>query len=130
MWICFNDAFVSAVQDDRRPNMLKVRARKREHLETLFPGRKIYKTPKADYAFRVFVTKKAFAKLVARRVLEIDYKNFKDSVVDNDLHNLYFDFWTLHHQYQIKPKRPIGSTISGYGRWWDGLTLPFNPARR
>lgn len=40
MWICLNDAFVSAVQDRNNPNRLCVRARKREHLERLFrtPG--------------------------------------------------------------------------------------------
>jgi hypothetical protein len=104
MWICFNDAFISAVESETDPNILKVRARKREHLETLFPGAKIHTTAKTDYAHRVFVGRKAFARLVVDRIMNIDYDNFKDSVEDNELHDLYADFWTLHYRYQHKQK--------------------------
>lgn len=101
MWICFNDAFVSAVAaDPTMPGMLKVRARKREHLVKLFPGKKIHASSRTDYGFRVFVTKEAFADLVAARVHGINYDNFKDSVVDEKLHDLYADFWQLHYYYQ------------------------------
>jgi hypothetical protein len=101
MWICFNNAFVSAVESDM-PTVLKVRARKREHLATLFPGKKIHTSKDTDYAYRVFVNRKAFAKLVAKRVMDIDYDNFKDSVEDDRLHDLYADFWQLHGKYQQK----------------------------
>jgi len=100
MWICFNDGFVSAVNSDTDPNILKVRARKKEHLQKLFPGKKIFSSKNTDYAYRVFVARKAFAKMVADRVMDIDYDNFKDSVVDDKLHDLYADFWTLHWKYQ------------------------------
>ena len=100
MWICLNDAFISAVESDDDPSILKVRARKKEHLKQLFPERTIYTTKHTDYAHRVFVGRKAFTKMLAQRVAEIDYGNFKDSVKDNDLHNLYADFWELHWKYQ------------------------------
>lgn len=100
MWICFNDAFISAVADPKTPGVLKVRARKREHLEKLFPGNKILASSRTDYAFRVFVTKQEFAKLVNDRIMAIDYDNFKDSVIDEKLHDLYADFWQLHYFYQ------------------------------
>ena len=100
MWVCFNDAFISAVESDTDPSILKVRARKREHLTTLFPGKKIYASKESDYAYRVFVGRKAFARLLINRVADIDYNNFKDSVVDDKLHDLYADFWTLHWRYQ------------------------------
>jgi hypothetical protein len=102
MWICFNNAFISAVESDDDPNVLKVRARKREHLETLFPGKKIYWSKETDYAYRVFVGRKAFTNMVSNRISEIDYSNFKDSVDDKELHDLYADFWTLHYRYQHK----------------------------
>lgn len=105
MWVCLNDAFVSAVESDTDPNILKVRARKREHLTTLFPGKKIYSSKNTDYAYRVFVGRKAFAKLVANRVMDINYGNFKDSVLDDELHDLYADFWTLHYKYQFRQMR-------------------------
>jgi hypothetical protein len=100
MWICFNDAFVSAVQHETKPNLLKVRARKRKHLERLFPGYKVHRSEDTDYRFRVFVTKKLFAFIVAKRVREIDYPNFKDSVRDDELHDLYAGFWFQHRKYQ------------------------------
>jgi hypothetical protein len=105
MWVCLNNAFVSAVESEVNPDILKVRARKREHLATLFPGKKIYSSKDTDYAFRVFVARKAFAKLVADKVREIDYTNFKDSVKDDELHDLYADFWTLHYKYQYRQMR-------------------------
>lgn len=105
MWICFNDAFISAVQDRRRPERLVVRARKTKHLASLFPGKRIVSTPDADYAFRVSVTKKAFAKKVVSRIGEINYTNFKSSVRDDDLHDLYLDFWNLHWNYQNRMEK-------------------------
>ena len=104
MWVCLNNAFVSAVESDTDPNILKVRARKREHLETLFPGKKIHASKNTDYAYRVFVGRKAFSKLVAQKVMDIDYSNFKDSVEDDRLHDLYADFWQLHWKYQHEKK--------------------------
>jgi hypothetical protein len=100
MWICLNDAFVSAVADHKNPRMLKVRARKRQHLEKLFPGVKIQGSARTDYGWRVLVTKQAFAALVSQRIHGIDYDNFKDSVVDDKLHDLYADMWQLHYDYQ------------------------------
>jgi hypothetical protein len=104
MWICFNDAFISAVEAEDNPNVLKVRARKKGHLKTLFPGKKIYTTEHTDYRHRVFVTRKAFARMVTDRIHELHYDNFKDSVGDTRLHDLYADFWELHWRYQQESK--------------------------
>lgn len=102
MWVCLNNAFVSAVESDSDPSVLKVRARNKQHLEVLFPGKKIHSSKDTDYAYRVFVGRKAFAKLIAEKAMEIDYTNFKDSVEDKKLHDLYADFWQLHWRYQHK----------------------------
>lgn len=100
MWICFNHAFVSAVQDRRRADGLVVRARKREHLTALFPSKKIYTSAKSDYIARVYVSKREFATMVVKHIGAIDYDNFKSSVVDHSLGDLYTDFWQLHREYQ------------------------------
>lgn len=100
MWICLNDAFVSAVQDEARPGGLKVRARRREHLVRLFPGHKVHRSLGTDYEWRVFVSRDEFAALLAGRAAGINYDNFKDSVEDDDLHDLYARFWALHLDYQ------------------------------
>lgn len=113
MWICFNNAFVSAVQDRRRDDGLVVRARQREHLSTLFPGKKIYVDKKADYIARVYVSKVEFARMMVERIGAIDYDNFKSSVVDHSLGDLYMDFWQLHREYQ---NEPIYRGLHGYNR--------------
>lgn len=100
MWICFNDAFISAVQDKNDPDDLCVRARNRSHLETLFPDKEVIVYAGTDYACRVYITKGEFVDLVCRRIHEIDYRNFKKSVRDHMLHQLYGDFWGLHYAYQ------------------------------
>jgi hypothetical protein len=114
VWICFNDAFVSAVADPTMPGMLKVRARKREHLEKLFPGVKIQGSARTDYGWRVIVPKREFITLVTERIRGIEYDNFKDSVLDERLHELYADFWTLHWEYQHGWRKPKEVTVS-YG---------------
>jgi hypothetical protein len=100
MWICMENCFVSAVQDRNDPNGLVVRARSEEHLTRLFPTKAIAITPEADYAARVFVTKAEFAAVVSERITAISYPNFKNSVRDHRLHQLYSDFWSLHWRYQ------------------------------
>jgi hypothetical protein len=116
MWICFNDAFISAVQDRRRPSRLVVRARKRKHLERLFPGKRIAATPDADYAYRVSISKKSFARKVVSRISAINYDNFKDSVSDAELHDLYLKFWSQHWQYQHGPDwlDPLNDRLARY----------------
>ena len=99
MWICFNNAFVSAVKCDDS-DLLKIRARRKEHLETLFPDKEIMTTKHTDYKYRVFATKEEFAKIVSDSIMNTKYTNFKNSVNDHDLHDLYADFWHLHYRYQ------------------------------
>ena len=100
-WLCFNDAFLSVVnhRDDR--DLLVVRARRREHLTNVFgKDAQITVTPERDYKYRVIAERKKVAEIVAARINEIDYGNFKDSVGTDGLHALYEQFWGLHHQFQ------------------------------
>jgi hypothetical protein len=96
MWICFNDGFVSAVEDTEDNTGLMVRARRKEHLEAVFPDRvsDIYSVLKSDYAFRIRVSKKDFADIVTNRIMtNLDYPNFKNSVDDSALHDFYSRVW-------------------------------------
>lgn len=101
MWLCFNDGFLSAVADKNDPAMLMVRARRKKDLLNVFGDHvEIIKTAGADYRWRTFVDRKVFAGLVAARIENINYPNFKNSVDENDLHAAYMKFWSLHHHYQ------------------------------
>lgn len=85
--------------------MLIVRSRKREHLKRLFPDRTVSATPRRDYAFRTSIPRQELADFVSVRIQDIAYQNFKASVRDTALHDLYLDFWGLHLRYQVETVR-------------------------
>jgi hypothetical protein len=92
---------VSVVQSDREPGLLMVRARAYVHLRKLFGDKYIiHITPHNDYRYRVYCSKAEWNVIVSKRIAEIDYTNFKDSVTDDKLHKLYEEFWFLHMVYQ------------------------------
>lgn len=100
MWICMNDGFVSIVTDPENPSNLLVRARSLKHLKAFAPGYKITRTPNRDYRFRVGLPQHTVSNLVADRVANIDYGNFKDSVRERKLHDMYEMWWGDHYKYQ------------------------------
>ena len=100
MWLCFNDGFVSVVEDTRGINELVVRSRRREILKSLFPEKQILVLGIADYRYRVYCSKQEMSKILVDRVDQINYNNFKDSVQDENLHDLYDQMWFLHYCYQ------------------------------
>lgn len=103
MWFCFNEGFLSVVEDRKDSNMLLIRGRRREDLEkVLGRERKIEVTKSNDYRFRTKMSREDFSLLVMSHISEINYHNFKDSVEDDDLHDLYSNMWYEHFQYQCK----------------------------
>ncbi len=120
MWICLNNAFISAVEASPGSDLLKVRARKKKHLKALFPKNRIHQDKLADYRYRVFTRKATLAKILAKRVLELDYGNFKDSVKEPALKSLYSNFWFDHKAYQDKQDKrlvePLRLGYYDYGR--------------
>jgi hypothetical protein len=106
MWICANDGFVSVVADNGNPARLMVRARRKQDLQNVCGlCVEVIENAGSDYRWRAFVDRKAFAALVAERVENIEYTNFKNSVADHDLHELYMRFWELHHRYQEQKQK-------------------------
>jgi hypothetical protein len=107
MWLCLNQGFLSIVESENDPMILKVRSRKRDVLEKLFPEQKVIEDSTADYRFRVFVAREKVRECVGRMIMgeprhpcAIDYINFKNSVEDDELHALYAKFWGDHRAYQ------------------------------
>jgi hypothetical protein len=102
MWLCFKNAFLSVVQDDKSERLL-VRARLRDHLTTAFGETiEIAETPANDYRWRTWVSRAQLGEVLLRQVDALDYTNFKANVKDPDLHSLYLEFWFLHKQYQMR----------------------------
>lgn len=96
----FNNGFMSAVQHRENPDMLVVRARRREVLELYFPGTEVIVSDQSDYRYRVFVEKQELGVLMMTMALNITYTNFKQSTTDPELSSLYGKIWSLHQAYQ------------------------------
>jgi hypothetical protein len=105
MWLFTKYGFYSVVcarQGDGRhgepadPNRLMIRARVRQHLEALkdrFPhllnACEIKEFAGTDYAFRVFLDKAAWSRLLVKLNEEMDYDNFKSEVAHFQGRNSY-----------------------------------------
>ncbi len=106
MWFSFNDGFLSVVADKNDPAKLLVRARRKQDLVNMVGlNADITQTPSRDYRWRAFVSREDFKVLVGKRIDDVDYTNFKNSVKDHDLHKLYLEFWHLHQAYQERGKK-------------------------
>lgn len=122
MWLFTKHGFFSAVCARQGTgkhgqsvdlDRIMVRARIRGHLETLikrFPDLlaecEILETSSTDYAFRLFVSKKAWTHVVAGLAEETDYDNFKSEVARHQgrsgkayEHSLH-EVWSVMHRLQ------------------------------
>ena len=113
MWIAMNDSFVSIVQDRNVPSRVAVRARVEEDLIALFPdhAQDIITTDDSDYRFRLFLDKSYVSKIVADRVLDIDYDNFKNSVFQKWRKQAYMDIWDVMFKVQNR-------FYPAANKWW------------
>jgi len=120
MWLCFNDGFYSIVA---KPEGMTVRARSRKHLRAFLKHVPkdckwaIKATPNADYGFRVVLPARVVATVIAQRVQDINYDNFKDSVEETRLHDMYALWWNDHYDYQNQKgayTAPTGNKQSKY----------------
>jgi hypothetical protein len=105
MWICLNNAFLSIVAPTTGTTAAKkdeaiVRGRCKGDIEAVFPDAVVTHTPDRDYAFRASITPEAVANAIAAQVRGIDYGNFKDSVIEPDRHDAYFDVWQAMNRLQ------------------------------
>lgn len=103
MWIFLPEGLISVVENE--PFFLQVRARRKKVLERLFPGEQIFESKKADYRFRVLIPRSRFASFMARKILDIDYRNFKNSIVVNEKADLDYvelchEVWSMSAAYQ------------------------------
>tara|TARA_R110002167_G_scaffold160643_1_gene356745 strand:- start:4452 stop:4793 length:342 start_codon:yes stop_codon:yes gene_type:complete len=94
MWIAFNDSWLSIVENRNDEDTLLVRARSKDHILNVFPNCDWFKDETADYPYRVYITREHVADVVSKRLMEISYPNFKNSVDDEKLHNVYSNIWS------------------------------------
>ena len=106
MWIFLNDAFYSIVDyTNGQGENLMVRARFKGDINRTFPGVKEVHLPGRDYAYRAELPRAMVAKAMHDAVMDINYNNFKDSVVENWRHDAYADVWEVLYREQHVQKR-------------------------
>lgn len=113
MWICLNDAFFSIVDAAETEGKLLVRARRRGDIEKVFPDATVKRIPGRDYLFRAEIDRNVVAATIAEKIGAISYGNFKDSVRDNKLHDVYARFWHGHASLQEIPPYSRGNRRQG-----------------
>jgi len=129
MWLASNRGWYSVVAYDPnkdrtgrklqgKPPYVLVRARVKKHLthvKAMMPSAKIETDDRADYKFRMVVPVAVWKKFLHTEVDRIDYTNFKNSVVDKELHDAYMGVWGV--MYRLQPLRSRFSQIIT-GRGW------------
>ena len=95
MWVAFNNAFLSIVQNRNNSSELLVRARVKGDIERVFPEAGTFEDLTADYKYRALITRDEVAKAMASQVSEINYDNFKNSISKNEYqrHDAYLKVW-------------------------------------
>lgn len=118
VWIFTKYGFFSAVCTREKngtinPDRLKVRARRRSDLVALckrFPnkltGVRIFTDEKADYRYRMFVSKRLWTDLLTELADEMDYDNFKGACAEEEYHDSLTHVWSVMHHYQETEGQP------------------------
>ena len=93
MWIQFNNAFLSIVENRDNKLELLVRARVKGDIEKIFPEADVFEDDNADYKYRALISKAKVAARMMLKITEINYDNFKNSVKETKRKNAYSNVW-------------------------------------
>jgi len=123
MWLFLNNAALSIVESRDDDGILLVRGRVQGDIEAIFPGHAVHETPNADYRYRAYIDRDTVADAAARAVYNINYPNFKGSVVDVDRHDAYLGVWGVMKREQDRRHNEIDnpSGALGFDRIPDGF---------
>ena len=107
MWIGHNKGWLSIVEHGDKPQPLLVRAREQGAILTLWPESDLYEDMNADYPFRADILREEVADGLCNVTLNIDYDNFKGSVVDRKLGYAYDRVWNIMWTYGLEYREMI-----------------------
>jgi len=105
MWLFTLNSFVSVVRHREDPELLLVRARRRDDLIELL-GKKLEKEVRedlqADYRYRVILGEKAFKKIISAYLSRrLNYDNYKAAQKpDREFLEFLYEIWRLGHEMQ------------------------------
>lgn len=108
MWLFTQHGMVSIVRHRDEPELLLVRARRRDHLEALLViagldelTRDIFRQKWADYEFRLLLPDSQLKRILAAQVVDIDYDNFKarcDRIADRGYASALHQVWHVMYE--------------------------------
>lgn len=142
MWIFTTGSFVSAVQHRDNPDLVMVRARDKESLETMLEGIELagvadaekFERPEiisvpGDYRWRVTISKATFAIYLQFEVLNyLNYENYKDALTKvrgEKWHRAAMGVWTSMLAVDDGPKAEVSERNWAYGvHGFDGGPAP------
>ncbi|WP_243357902.1 hypothetical protein [Fundidesulfovibrio terrae] len=111
MWIFSRDGFFSvAATKFCQPGEVAVRARKKEHLESLMErhgiSAEILTFPEADYRYRIQIPKEIWGRALQDEANDLDYNSFKDAMAQAGMSADYlramFSTWSIIHKIQTE----------------------------
>ena len=120
-----NDSFLSIVAHRQKKGMLLVRARFDGDIERAFwSDTKVVETPIADYRFRAVLPRNVVSAVLSRRLNEITYDNFKNSVNDDWRHSDLMSIWSIMNRAQHRRASPSYPPMGGTGSLLDDIDFP------
>ena len=111
MWTFTTDGFYSAVEDRNDKTRLVVRCRAKVDALNLIEwlgdhdltSITMQHTPEADYEWRLFIPRHAWAMYLISAVEHLDYPNFKNAVAERqgmERADIYHDVWHVMWEFQ------------------------------
>lgn len=117
MWIATNKGWLSIVRHRDKQGVLLVRARNKNHIESIFEDAKVYVDDKADYPYRADIEEVEVSRIIGDMLLDITYDNFKASVEDRDYHTYLSEVWTVMYRYGLD-YRPYASNQTSLDEYY------------
>jgi hypothetical protein len=111
MWVFTTDGFYSTVEDRNDKARLIVRSRAKADALNLiewlgdhdFTSMAMQHTPDADYEWRLFIPRHAWAAYLMDVTKHLDYPNFKNAVAErqgSERADIYHDVWHVMWEFQ------------------------------
>ena len=114
MWVMLSGSFLSIVHKECDPDELLVRARVAGHIEAVFPGAAVKKSPSNDYLFRAVLPREVVAKALADQAMSLSYDNYKNSVKNNRFHDALASVWSI--MARLQPTLPYSGAAAARDR--------------
>ena len=93
MWLFVSGGYLSIVAHRHQPDDLLVRARHPDHIQAVFPDAQVAFMRAADYPYRTVLPRELVQQAVGEYLLSMQYDNFKNSIIDDEYHDVCLDVW-------------------------------------